>query len=104
MHVLKKNTKTVRYHQEFILATGSSGLELAIYIITSSGISMRKTPSLDQCVSLWFNLIIIIIIIIILLLLPIFYGFRQQGELSLIEGVSMWAFRLVWRAAKKAIF
>ena len=30
--------------------------------------------------------IIIIIIIIILLLLPIFYGFRQQGELSLIEG------------------
>ena len=27
-------------------------------------------------------------VLLLLLLLPIFYGFRQQGELSLIEGVS----------------
>ena len=33
-------------------------------------------------------LIILLFLLFLLFLLPIFYGFRQQGELSLIEGVS----------------
>ena len=31
---------------------------------------------------------LLLLLLLLLLILPIFYGFRQQGELSLIEGVS----------------